>query len=195
MIAILFVGLGAHLRGGIMVWRRTTDTVERMQRRRAALDRLGQELASAFMYSSPDQAPPVPPAEFGAQRLVWYSSMASGSARTRLVRFVQYACGPIDDTQGLWRWSQPVPMARHGAPAAAELVLEGCERLSLRYAYLPAPEGQAGSGQLDWRPAWVTADKLPRLIELSVTLNGETLRRVVVVPAGELKVYETPPAS
>lgn len=197
MIAILFVGLGAHLRGGITVWRRATGEVERIQRRRAALDRLSQELASAFVYSasagqgeSSGQAPPVPAAEFGADRLAWFASMPSGSARTRTVRFIQYACGAVEDAQGLWRVSRPVAAARQGTEVPAELALDGCEQLAVRYAYLVSAEGQGAAGPLDWRPVWTDQEQLPRLVELSLTLDGETLRRVVVLPAGALKVYD-----
>ena len=199
MVVILFIGLGAHLRGGITVWRRTTDTVEQMQRRRAALDRLAEELANAFVYSAAEgQAPgatsELPQAEFTADHASWYAALPFGGGQDRSVRFITYACESLEDTKGLWRWSRPVSLARRGNPVPAELALDGCDGLALRYAYLASAEGQ-GAGQLEWRPLWVSQDKLPRLVELTLTLDGETLRRVVVLPAGILKVYEPPAAA
>jgi hypothetical protein len=193
MIAILFVGLGAHLRGGITVWRRATGEIEKLQRRRAALDRLSQELASAFVCTAGEgqdggggDAPPLPAAEFSAQRLAWFASVPSGGTRT--VRFLQYACGTVEDTTALWRTSLPVAVARDGSAVTAEPALEGCANLSARYAYLASAQGSAVP--LEWRPVWIEADKLPRLVEISLALEDETLRRIVVVPAGVLKAYE-----
>ncbi len=68
IMSVLFVGLGSHLRGGILVWRRATATAETVQRERVGFDRMERDLANAFAYGAtrstcapiPDRAPGPP---------------------------------------------------------------------------------------------------------------------------------------
>ena len=76
LISILFVGLGAHLRGGIIVWRRTTQTGEQLQRRRVAFTRLERDLANAIRYDDRGTAYGaalglLPPTRFSADTPAW----------------------------------------------------------------------------------------------------------------------------
>ena len=56
MMSVLFIGLGSHLRGGIAVWRQTTQRVDALQRERVALDRLERDLANSVIYDQRDTA-------------------------------------------------------------------------------------------------------------------------------------------
>src|SRR3989338_7112977 len=56
MMSVLFIGLGGHLRGGIEVWRQTTQRVDALQRQRVTLDRLERDLANGIVYDARDEA-------------------------------------------------------------------------------------------------------------------------------------------
>ena len=199
MMAVLFLGLGAHLRGGIMVWQRATQTTERLQRTRVALDRLDRDLANAMTLDSRDDAygeepGKLPLPQFGAQDLRWYTVELDPVDRMGSVRVVTYACREEDGVPGLWRSSASISQARAKLAPAAELVLPGCERLAVRYGYLPAEE----SGAIVWREQWRPdpTKEPPRLVEVSLEGAGHRATRVCTVPIGALKPLEaTAPSS
>ena len=102
MISVLIVGLAAHLRGGIIVWQRATQTTEALQRQRVALGRLERELANAIVYDERDAAygsreGQLPSPEFGAHDLRWFTVVPSGKGIST-VRFVTYECKQMGDT-------------------------------------------------------------------------------------------------
>ncbi len=211
MIAILIVGLASHLRGGIRVWQRATETTETIQRQRVALDQLERELAGAIVFDSRDTAygteeGRLPAPAFGPHELRWFTVSPSATSGIGSVRYVTYTCGSIDDTAGLWRTSQSVREARlPSTPATPELVLPGCLELTLHYAYLPSDSAKP----LEWYPEWNDAYKeLPRLISASFLISPETNRieedasahvqtrrveRIFSIPVGLLKKQVTPP--
>jgi|GEM_PF-2039606 len=205
MIAVLIVGLAAHLKGGLQVWQRTTATAEILQRERVAMDRLERELASAIIFDDRDAAygseeGRLTPPEFGEHELRWFTTVPSTALGTRSVQFVTYTCTSIGDTMGLWRTSQSIHDARVPVkPPTPELILEGCTELTLRYAYL----AQDTSQPLEWHTEWTDAYKeLPRLIKVSlgISVGGRTgegtaspqvsvrqVERILTIPVGLLK--------
>lgn len=193
MMAVLFLGLAAHLQGGIMVWQRATQTAERLQRTRVALDRLDRDLANAMTLDSREAAygddpGKLPPPQFGSQELRWYTVEPDPVDRMGSVRVVTYACREKGGVVGLWRTSVLISQARAKIEPAAELVLPGCERLSVRYGYLPVDE----SGPIAWREQWKPdpTTALPRLVEVSLESAGYRTRRVCPIPIGTLTLFE-----
>ncbi|MBI4004211.1 MAG: hypothetical protein HY353_04235 [Candidatus Omnitrophica bacterium] len=193
MMSVLFIGLGGHLRGGITVWRQTTQRVDALQRQRVALDRLERDLANGIVYDSRDDAYDVaeegkpPPPEFTSTSLAWYT--VSPAVKPPSVRFVTYACESSDGTTGLWRTSQSVGEARTHSEPVSELLLPDCKALSVRYAYAPADE----SAPLEWREEWLFAKELPRLIEVTVRRTAaEQTTRVMAIPHGSFKRVPEP---
>ena len=201
MMAVLFVGLGAHLRGGITVWRRATASEQTLQRRRVALDRLGRELADALIYDGrrdtyePDGRLAAP--QFSAAQLRWFTLAPTGRRQPAAVRFVTYACERHDGVKGLWRTSQSVDAWRSRQPAAPELLLTGCDQLTIRYAIQRLPDQPASDGDpVAWRATWDDSiTTLPRLLAVSLKLDtGEDLTRVFAIPAGKLPSEPMPAA-
>ena len=200
MIAILFVGLGAHLRGGLMVWQRTTASGETLQRRRVAFDQLERDLGNALVYDSRSRAygsdpGQMPLPQFGAATLRFYTVVGAAASPSPAVRVVTYACESPEGKAGLWRSSQTVEQARAKIEAPIpELLLPGCESLSLRYAYLPAAGSEPFA--LEWRENWPddpgAITKLPRLLEISLVVAGHPLRRRYAIPPGALGQSQLP---
>ena len=104
----------------------------------------------------------------------------SPAGPTAAIRFVTYRCESVDGTSGLWRTSQSVGAARLRQPPAPELLLPGCEQLSLRYAGLPADPSQP----LEWVTEWNGVERgLPRLVELTVRLtSGSAFSQRFAIP-------------
>lgn len=197
LIAILIVGLSAHLRGGMAVWHQATQTVEALQRQRAAFDQLASDLAGAFLYDTrtslgdPTEEGQPPAMEWGSEHLALYTVTAASATRLPAVQFVTYGCGRIDGKQGLWRTSQSVMAARKKTVVPLTvLLLPDCEELAVKYAYMPSGQTQNPQEPFDWRSQWVDAKKLPRLIELSLTVSRQPVRRVLAVPSGILRPFE-----
>ncbi|MDP3723573.1 MAG: type II secretion system protein GspJ [Candidatus Omnitrophota bacterium] len=199
IFSVLVTGLTSHLRGGGIVWRRTTETVEALQRQRAALDQVARDLGNAVIYDTNQEAygteapkPPLP--RFAPDGMDWFTvSLSLSRSALPSIRFVTYRCEELDGVQGLWRTSQSVGEARaRQATPVPELVLEGCRGLSLRYAYAPVvDDGQP----LEWRPQWPGGSggtlQLPRLVEVTARMeSGQVLQRVAAVPAGVLTASE-----
>jgi hypothetical protein len=181
IVAILMVGLGVHLRGAMMVWRRTTDTLERLQRERVALERIGRDLANAFVYDGSDHAR-VQHA-FGAREAKWIT-MTSSTAKGPAVRSVAYRCATAERGTQLLRSEQTPREASTGVGDVSESVLlPGCEGLAFRYAFLP----EEGGVDLLWQEQWPYLNELPRLIEVTITsARGRALRVVFANPSGSL---------
>ena len=184
MMSVLMVGLGSHMRGGMMVWQRATVTVEALQRERSALDQLERDLAHAVPYHDARQDDALlPAATFSDRELRWVTVRRRADALDAL-RLVAYRCGDVEGVQGLWRTSQSVGDARAGVDAAPELVLVGCTVLTTRYAYTAAD----GPGTLVWDSAWVYPDELPQTIEVTLeSADGRSVQRTMALPIGSLK--------
>ena len=198
IFSVLVTGLTSHLRGGGIVWRRTTETVEALQRQRAALDQLARDLGNAVIYDDRPEAygaevGMLPPQQFAPDGMDWFTvSLSLSRSAAPSVRFVTYRCEELDGVWGLRRTSQSVgeARARQAAPTP-ELLLEGCRELSLRYAYTPVEDGQP----LEWRPQWPGGSgetlQLPRLMEVTSRMeSGQALQRVAAVPVGVLGTVE-----
>ena len=193
MIAVLFVGLGAHLRGGIDVWRRATQTSETLQEQRIALDRLERDLANAIVYYpkkdeySESEKGKLSLPVFGAHELQLFTVVPGIRGDPASVRFVTYACKEESSATGLWRSSQSIGEARYRLPAQEELALPGCSELSVHYAYKTSPG--SSSEPLIWDDNWGDDSselKLPRLIKVSLVISGATVERTILIPQGEL---------
>jgi type II secretory pathway pseudopilin PulG len=208
MVSVLITGVGVHLKGGLTVWQRATTTAEQLQRRQVAWQRLERDLAHAVIYASQDEPPlapadpeapqPFPNPEFGASSLSWYTAVPAAGLRPASVRLVRYGCESVDGVEGLWRSSQTTSEARLGkTEPVRELVLPGCEALALQYAYRLLSEEQDGVYELSWDPEWREAvTTLPRLIEVTATVDGRDLQRICEIPIGVFgKPGEEPPAS
>lgn len=188
MMAVLVVGLGAHLRGGLTVWRRATASGEAVQRQHVALERLGRELANAVVLdnreaSYGDAAGMLPRPQLLDTSLAWFTARPASSRQPLpVVRFVSYRCEERDGVRGLWRTSQPLGEARAHREPTPELLLPGCEALRARYAHLP-PEPEA---PLEWRDRWEQPERaLPRLVDLTLELGaGGQVTRRLALPVG-----------
>ena len=187
MMSVLFVGLGAHLRGGLIVWQQATVRGEALQRRRAAFDRLERDLSAAFMYDDQDsaygtEAGKLPPPYFGEDRLVFYTvSPSAGSLPA--VRVVRYACGEQGGVSGFWRTAQPLAEARAQREPAPERLLDACSNLTLRYAQRSAQREEG----VEWAGlAHPSALTPPRLLNVSLNVPGGHLERTCAIPAGIL---------
>ena len=198
MMSVLMVGLSAHLRGGLDVWRRATDGAESMQRVRVGWERMERDAANALQYAEAEAYGEAfgmaPPPRFEADEAGWYAVMSgAGDEALPAIRYVEYACTDRDGVQGLWRFVRTVGQARAQLPPQAELLLPGCDTLSLRYASEAPPEQP---GPFLWSPEWEEATtQLPRLIEASMRLSdGRQISRIVTMPAGRLPRPELPPA-
>jgi len=203
MTSILFIGLGAHLRGGLTVWQRVTSQGERLQQERVALDRLERDLANAFVYddraaSYGEDKGQLPAPVFEERALRFFTRSVEGRGAPVAVRLVTYRCDTVQGASGLWRTSESVGAARLRAtqPVPA-LLLSPCGSFSIHYAYT-AP-ASAGPPQLDWRAAWPDPPnqpfKLPRLVQVSLVVAGRRAERLVAVPVGALGQVQSGPTS
>ena len=197
MMAIMFVGLSAHLRGGLMVWQQATTRAEAWQEHRIVLQRMERDLVNAVVYD--DQAGSfgadkgqLPRPVFAEQALAFVTRATSGPATGRLV-WITYACESPDHQQGLWRTQQPLGEARaQHAASAAEPLLNSCDGVSFAYAY-NASSSQDQQPRLEWKSSWPLPEsdpdwmKLPRLIMLALPMTGQRAEYVISVPQGLLK--------
>lgn len=195
MTAILFVGLGAHLRGGLTVWRHAHVSMDRLQQRRVAFERLERDLANAVIYDSRPEAygtepGQLPAPEFASGSLAWFTAMPPTADAAARIQMVGYACDTLDGEPGFWRLSWTIPEARAARPPKRQRLLPECGALEIRYAHLPA----SLAGPLEWRAEWRdAAQDFPRLLDVSIRFaSGEELRRLYAVPIGVLKPAEAP---
>jgi hypothetical protein len=89
MTSILFVGLGAHLRGGLTVWRHANTATEQLQQRRVAFERLERDLANAFVYDPRPEAYGTGPGQlpapgFASGRFSWFTAVPSSAGQLRV---------------------------------------------------------------------------------------------------------------
>jgi len=190
MLSVLFIGLGSHLRGGIMVWRQATQTAEALQRERVALDRLERDLANAMVYEDAREDAPLPEPAFGSSELRWVT-VQHDRQDGQVVRLVSYRCTAEGGAQGLWRTSQTIGDARAGVTPVPRLVLAGCAAMRLRYAYRSA---EGTTAPIEWLPEWRYPEDLPQLIDVTVQLeSGRESQRLMAIPQGSFKqAAETP---
>jgi len=180
MMSILFVGLASHLRGGLVVWQRATQTAEVIQHQRVAIEQLQRDVANAFLYDPDAEVWPAPSFEAQALSLFTVEPASRQSSQAR-VRYVTYQCATLEEQPGLWRKSRSIPEVIAGLEGTPQRLLPGCRSLALRYAYPPAAEG----APIEWRTVWEDLKTLPRLVEVTIELaSGDPLRRVVFAPAG-----------
>ena len=188
MFSILFVGLSGHLQGGVAVWHRATAMVEALQRQRVAWDRVERDLANAVGNFSIGTDEAVS-AQFQADHLQWWTIVPSGNGQLG-VRLVTYECTQRQGGQGLWRMVRTVSDAHVRNDPTTTLLLPGCDRLSVSYAYLPATP----TGLLEWQSTWDSKSELPRLMAVSFHFtSGRDVQRLVTIPSGVLIQMPTPP--
>lgn len=199
MLAVLFVGLGAHLRGGLTVWHHATTTIEALQRQRVAFDRLDRDLANAIVYDDQDVSygtnpGQLPSPQFESTPMRWLTVSRGTSAQPARIYVVSYACEAIDGVRGLWRTDQLIGQARARRPVVPELVLQDCESLDVEFAYRSMGQPADQPGALEWRREWQEPKKeLPYLIRMTVqSTAGVARRHLAVVPSGVLKSTQPP---
>ncbi|MBI4341697.1 MAG: prepilin-type N-terminal cleavage/methylation domain-containing protein [Candidatus Omnitrophica bacterium] len=206
MVAILFAGLSTHLRGGIRVWQRVTQSTEARQQLSVALERMSRDLAHAIVLDArPEAYAPTSdaallPVELNGEELAVYTAASRQWGEPAAIRRVSYWCGQLGEQQGLWRssWSVAQVWAKRGPDP--ELLVPECDTLSLAYAYLRSDDPSRQSEPLDWRTEWQDSPQaLPRLIRMrlaiartatAVRVAPSALETVFLVPAGVLR----PPA-
>ena len=192
IFSILMVGLSTHLRGGIVAWRRATVTIDELQQRRMALERLTQDLANGVVVETrPDS-----PVAFGPEALAFYTvqpvrGMSQDNARVWLVT---YHLQQTAETKALVRQAQTIRQAQARLEPQTTQLLAHVERLTIRYGSLP----EGNEPQIVWRTSWDDRSQFPQLLEMTVELNGppilpRTIRAVVVAPSGSLKLTEAGP--
>ena len=190
MISILFVGLGTHLRGGVEVWRQATSRGESLQQHRVAFYRIERDLANAVVYDDRQDAygtdaGKLPRPEFGDNALAWFA-VERPPEGLAAVRRVSYACQAVDGVSGLWRTSQSVAEARAKQEPEHQLLLPGCQRLTVEYAWKESGDSM--------RLIWAGPDDsgtltLPGLIRMTLEFEaGKPLTRIYAVPAGTIPV-------
>ena len=187
MISILFVGLAAHLRGGMTVWRQATVTGETLQRQRVALEQLERDLANALILDERDTSygedrGMLPRPALHEASMAWFTVSPATPWRLASVRFVTYRCAQTDAGGGLWRTAQSIGEARAHWEPTAELMLPGCDRLTLRYGAFPL----TASEPIEWRGQWDVPEKgLPRFVEATIGLaSGRRIMRLFAIPIG-----------
>ncbi|MBI3312402.1 MAG: hypothetical protein HYZ88_02635 [Candidatus Omnitrophica bacterium] len=188
MFALLMVGLSTHLRGGMLAWRRATTTVEELQRRRVALDRLARDAANAVVID--ERADAKPPIVFKADALEFFTlGQTPGlSQGERRVWFVTYAIEQDGQTGTLRRSARTIQEAQASLSVPSAPLLPNVERLSIRYGY----RSTQGTPHLVWRDVWDDHVKLPNLMEITIAMKTATslpsqLRRTIMIPSGIMK--------
>jgi type II secretion system protein J len=203
LFSILMVGLSAHLRGGILAWRRAQVMVDELQRVRVALERLTQDLANAVLVDS--RADATPKTLFAADALQFLttqpppglSAVPSGTGQAGAhqaasrIWVVTYRLDDGIQPSALLRSAQTVRAARASLEARTDTLLANVKRLAIRYGYL---SNTAAPG-VEWRATWDDPAQLPKLLELTIELERPSalprqIRRVVVIPQGILKSVE-----
>lgn len=192
MFSILAVGFSAHLRGGVLAWRRATSTLERLQEIRVAYDRLGSDLTNAIVFDpsgvwQPEMAFGTDVLRFYTVQRRWREGRQGGT-----VDVVRYALDADRDGQALSRSVQSVQAAAADEPIQADRLLGGVASWRVRYGYAADTVGEGATAPVVWREEWDhAAAALPKLIEITIELADRTagissIRRVVMLPQGRL---------
>ena len=106
--ACLLTGLSAHLRGGMLAWRRTMTALDAMTATRALLERCARDLAQAARCDPPAAAPPLSfrygyLADDNRPQIIWQSTWNDA---TRLPRLVEIT---VDDASARVRRVVVIP--------------------------------------------------------------------------------------
>lgn len=196
MFSILIVGVFAHLQAGVLAWRRSTSTIEHLQRTRVALDRLGQDLANAVVFDPSGTWEPQH--AFEGARLQFYTVRPEGMGAQPggAVWFVTYTRSEDAETAALTRSAQTVQQAKANfQPTPARLVAP-MTKFAIRYGYQGSQEP---SSTIVWDPTWDgTPAELPKLVEVTIEFDAgvvspREVRHVFVIPSGILKTVEAAP--
>lgn len=163
--ALLFAAFSALLRGGWVVWARTTDGLEELRRQRAFLERVTQDLANAVAFPTADGAQPS--VRFEAQHLQFYTA-ESPSTDERLGRLwqIEYLVEDAPNGRALVRRARPFDSA--ATFDTAQRLLTGVERLNFRYGD-PDPDAPAG---IMWSSVWENEEAMPSYVEVNVEAFG-----------------------
>ena len=194
IFSLLMAGLAAHLRGGVVAWRRTTETMEELQRVQVTMERLAQDLANA----TPLHAQP--PDLFEAGRIRFstvrptaaFPADAPGeTAIPAQVRVVTYALEPVSNIPTLVRHAQTLQEALAATPAPSESLLSDVQRLTFRYGRLLSGE----TPRLAWEEVWNDPAHLPRLVEVTLERKPgaptpQTIQHIFAIPQGTLTPTE-----
>ena len=206
MVAILFVGLSTHLRAGMTVWQRVTQSTDMRQRERAAIARLERDLANAFVFDavlahyeplSDNTKLSLPVFSSGSVSI--YTVPTRENFYETPVQFITYSC-PRPSQSGLWRRRWSVDESRTKLDGADwELILPECKALKFSYAYLDSIDP---AQPLIWLSDWEKPrEELPRLIKMEMELVEKTkkqgveitsnrkLNRILFIPAGVLRKH------
>lgn len=205
MVAILFVGLSTHLRAGMTVWERVTQSTDMRQRERASIARLERDLANAFVFDErasaygPGDGLLSPPALTNTS-IAFYSVPTREALNQTPAQYLVYWAGSIGNQSGLWRQRWTIDQSRAKRGADPELILPECEGIRFSYAYLRSEDASQQSQPLDWQSSWQETPKaLPRLVGVEfklaerqrirgvTTTVHRTLQRVALIPAGVLR--------
>lgn len=188
IFAILAMGLSAHLRGGIDVWRRVTSTMASTQSRRVIADRLRVELANGVAVSTKQMTNPSEAAKpvFQTKTLGFVTAMSAQGSESSLrrLRYVRYNLNGHE----LERTECSFQEAAADRCGQSHVIAKGVKEFSLRYAYREAE----GSANLIWRESWLDVDHLPHLVETTLSLEddpGQVLSQWVTIPQGQ---WQTP---
>jgi prepilin-type N-terminal cleavage/methylation domain-containing protein len=179
IIAIVGVGLASHLRGALMVWRRSQIQAEQSQRLRVTWQRLSRDLANAVLADPPDATDSSTDLSTAALTFATVLPPRTPSDPPRLAR-VSYELQPSenradasDTTFDLVRTVETsVPSASGEAPRGVVL-LRGLASMSIEYPI--RSDELAGEGEAGWvfaEEPWPSDQLLPRVV------------RITLVPAG-----------
>ena len=189
MMALLFVGLAGHLRGGVRVWQRATGVVEALQRQRVALDQIERDTADALAFRLSGEESVLP--AFDPDRIRIWTLMPTVANRAGGVYLVEYFCGSVGGVDGLWRSSRTPREVQAEVAAQTTRLTPDCNSLTMHYAYLPP----TGVEAVEWHATWEFPDDIPRLVEAEFRAGGrEPVRRMLVIPIGVLKPFPQAPS-
>ena len=182
---LLAMSLGA-IRAAASVRDRLEQEGGRLDEARLALDLLARDLRGAFL--SPEAGSPTRPrirfiggAQGGSGSVALYTTALDSDAMTDLLHVGWFVDDQADTPQrGLVRWSDRAPGGEPFAGGAREELIPEATGLRLRYFDGLRWSGTWGMDAMTGRPYRETVN-LPRAVEVSLTLEGLTLTRTVIV--------------
>jgi type II secretory pathway component PulJ len=184
VFSILVAGLSLHLRGGIVAWRRSTLTLDKIQRIRVALDTVESDLSNAFIPDPGASWQPVNDFSSEAMRFYIVRQIKGAKPGAGEVLFIEYQLEKIGKKNVLSRTARSMSQAHLGIEAAPSYLLEDIDRIRLRYGYPPDNEDE-----IDWRDAWAEKNKLPLVLEFTIEGSWEAslpkiIKRIFLIPMG-----------